>query len=133
MQVRPVIRWKVVFNYYNGKLISAIAGRSMRVSYPVGKWVSATIGGLLVFKNRRAAYNYACCHDSVYKCECREPVTLPPWGLDLKHLTKCNAKTLWDPDARRRVFDWDPNKVSCWPGGTQAFKRIKLVKEVLRK
>lgn len=132
MQVRPVIRWKVVTND-KGKLYSLVAGPCMMVNYQEGKWITATIGGLLVFNTRREAYDYACGKDIIYRCECKEPVQLPPWGLDITYLTKRNAKTLWNPNTQRRVLDWHPNKVSCWPTGTQAFKRIKLVKAVLHK
>lgn len=127
MQVRPVIKYKVVTRMPRSKrLFSCVAPPCVRVEYHKGRWKTAKVGGLLVFRTLAAARRYGnCTGDIIYRCECKDQMLLPRDSLLLNRITVKRARALWQGMAvDRYLFD------SHWPPGTQAFRKVKLVEEV---
>lgn len=127
MQVRPrrIIRWKVVEKFHD-RMYSAIAPPCVRVEYRKGRWTTAKIGGLLVFRTFKDAYCYGrCIGDAIYRCECKERTLLPKDSLNLCDISVLRTRALWQgvEGMSRYILD-------SWPQGTQAFRKVKLLEEV---
>lgn len=134
-------KYKIVYRKWPRELYSSgyesyIATQKLR--YYVGKWTEAQFGGLLVFDSFNNACAYLGPHMSmsapdfiIYECEVEGKVPLPKYSIT----HSCNYvvpvqiyETLWTgkelPELPLKVY------FRTWPDGTEAYKRVKLLKRV---
>jgi hypothetical protein len=129
------VNYKVVRNE-NGKLLSAVVDPPLCLEYKPGKWVRATIGGILVFTTKRAAieamkYLNFEADLELWSCDTRHLVKLPKYRLlGLPDISYVEA--LW---ARKfdSLHEWEYgiwHYLSYWPAGTRAYREVKLLRKV---
>ena len=113
--------YKVV-KVQDGKYFSTNAEKELKTEYKVDRWVSAPVGGLLVFNSLNAA---AVFNDKqknpIFLCEVMQPVKMP------------KMTATWDLPFMLRL--WENLRVartgkSGWPTGAKAFRLVKLVEEI---
>ncbi len=131
-----ITRYKVVAKRYGEPgvgeeavtLHSMWAMGKLDVKYTPDKSTKAPIGGLLVFKSLRDAMLYSRTeghHNEVWKVEVRDRVRLPKLRVNIFSLTlNKKIKTVWSYGKLLNEL------TSTWPGGTQAFKQVKLLERV---
>lgn len=105
-----------------GRFYSTNADKDLKTEYKVDRWVSAPVGGLLVFEFIEDAISFA--KDSkhaIFTCEVLHRVPMPKMHAtwDIKYLLK-----LWE-DAYSRRHGRDG-----WPKGSKAFRLVKLVEKM---
>lgn len=104
--------------------------------YKVHRYVSAPIGGLLVFVDMNAATAEARVHTytlsgtfEVWKVLVKDPIVLPEWRATADY----NNKFQTVPDIWSGVFSpylGDDILQGHWPVSTQAFKKVRLETKV---
>jgi hypothetical protein len=131
--------YKVVRNV-DGKLFSAtIKNPDLQLEYVPNEWVTAKIGGILVFENFICATNFAYStyvqiwnNTQVWSCETEEPVQLPKFRLTQTVDTN-KVEQLWnlqfdDPQLITRRFIM--HLLDYWPAATKSYRKVKLVEKV---
>lgn len=130
--MRTAKRWKVVET--DGGVLRSAHIRALRVEYPPGQWVEAPVGGLLVFSRLADAISFAKAlrfPDSwrtvqVWEAECSGRVKLPPYRCSSDNARACAA--VWE---YRYAELWKDGFVCVkWPDRTQAFRRVRLVRQL---
>ena len=118
--------YKTVWEKRRGVFVSAAASGELEVRYRIGRWVEAPVGGLLCWDSLESAERFRTYNNrrfAIFEAKAKDPLPLPPvralypeW-LDF-------AESVWihhrDPYGRDGV---------SWPGGTLAFRRVKLVRQ----
>ena len=109
--------------------------KNLRTQYYLHRPTIAKVGGLLVFDNLQEAQDYCPSDFELYRCTCREEVTLPPYRERLPSISK----------SRGRVNCWNRKKwtqlnlaatirlsadFKLWPDATKAFKVVTLRERV---
>lgn len=109
--------------------ISVIHSKDFTVVYPIDEWVTAPVGGLLVFQglDRAEYFAHQLSDYEIWQCDTADPVRLPPY--------RCNTLEGLGIDWLNRYWERGGDKYSditgeYWPYGTHAFHKIKLVKQV---
>jgi len=132
------IRYKVVYQSYHdhtyrdGRLVSLFAMGQALTVYRVGQWTEAPYHlrkhgyGLLVFDSVLSAihYNGKTVGYYIYKCEVQGPIVPIP-----RILTQDEISYGW------RRFRGRPRKSHTrmeWPNGTEMWKRVMLIEEVIQ-
>ena len=100
------------------KQSAQIKTKDFIVQYKVGEFVTAPIGGLLVFRKVEDAKQFATQYNRrVYKVTCKGRIPLPFSRCYLNDSPEC-FKQIWGKKTSGKL---------SWPTGTQAFKQVKLL------
>lgn len=104
--------------------------------YPVGEWVEAKIGGILVFGNSPLVMAQLQLHEQLWQAEVEERLPLPsgrlklPVGIERLYFSMGNAEKM----VAQATDLWGGRSPDCtldpWPQGTEAWRRIKLVERL---
>ena len=132
--------YKVVDEYPDGYFSVYAAGR-FRTKYNINEWTEATIGGLLVFENLKAAKTFANNGGEdfngfrIFKCEVEQPVELPPYRSDSGIWRSDFIAKFWDKNISVEGLRWDTAssisvEISQWPDHIAAFKRVKITEQI---
>jgi hypothetical protein len=127
-----MIKYKAVRRYPDGSLKSINAKDELCVNYVVGKFVKASVGGLLVF----STFGFADQFDwyggrdypiEIWSVKVKDEVPKPRWAYARGTKSQKKIGQFWS------VY---PEQYDCWnhiawPEGTEAFKYVKLLEKVL--
>lgn len=132
-------KYKVVYKKWPRELWSAgyvgYASNVQKVRYYVGKWVEAKFGGLLVFDLVSNARNFISSYTGldeypIYECEVDEKVNLPMFRIFSNNwwIPFFTYTELWEQKELPKL----PSSACyfSWHEGTEAYKRVKLLKRV---
>lgn len=107
------------------------------IRYKVHRYVSAPIGGLLVFADINEAVKEARVHASklygtfeVWKVLVKDPIVLPKWRAAIYYNNKFQTvPRIWSEVYdifTAALEDWEELLYGNWPLSTQAFKQVRL-------
>lgn len=108
--------------------------KNLRTQYYLHRPTIAKVGGLLVFDNLKKAQDYCPSDFELYRCTCREEVTLPPYRDSLPLISKfqgrvpCWNRKKWSQ--LRAATIWLSANFDLWPKATKAFKVVTLRERV---
>jgi len=120
-----MICYKVVCKQHDGRLMSFLYSFLPSFAckeYSLNYETEADFGGLLVFRTRKAAREFARREKQnvptlqIYKAICDEPVPLVGWSL-----LNSVIRDVWSPCYPKSLV---------WPDGTLAFKRVRLWEKI---
>ena len=136
MDAGLVTAYKVVRRTEQGTLVSCLMDHpELLVEYKPGEWAEAPVGGLLAFWSWASADGFAqglhaMTHEQyeVWESEAEEPVRLPDLRVACTDMVNA-VKWLWRHPCLQPVADEIRlGGFGSWPTGTQAFKRVRLLK-----
>ncbi len=101
---------------------------NLRTQYYLHRPTIAKVGGLLVFDNLHEARCYCPASFEIYRCTCREEVTLPPYRESLPSISKFRVRVnCWN---RKKWTQFNLSNSYPWPDATKAFKVVTLRERV---
>ena len=130
MQYYKVVRME------DGRLWSACARDELQCEYIPNQWVTAPVGGLLVFRSQKDAKRWMreCGAEyafQIWLADCEDPVRLPaigigyPWVRWIAEYVWANGDVPSDRDSAWKTYG--PILELDWPSGTLAFRKVRLV------
>lgn len=123
--------YKIVSKTPQGRMsmMSKCLPKFLRVTYKVHRWVSAPIGGLLVFDDYKEASEIFCNDGErdkaleLWRVLVKEPVSLPPMRYSF-------GLFMYNPAFVENLWDRSVDAVFFWPPCTRAFKYVRLEERI---
>ena len=101
---------------------------NLRTQYYLHRPTIAKVGGLLVFDNLQETQDESLLGSELYRCTCREEVTLPPFRDGLFSGSKLRGRVnCWN---RKKWTQFNLSNFYLWPKATKAFKIVTLRERV---
>mgnify|MGYP001590209128 CR=1 FL=1 len=117
--------YKVVQNVRGKRYSSYIGTPELRCHYPIGKPVTARVGGLLVFTNIQDARESAGDRLEVWKCHTGTYVSLPLYRCYVPEPSFEAVHAVWNA-SNTQCHDPSLLDLASWPDGTVAVHTVTL-------